>query len=245
MNEAYFLHEVIKGYRQMIEHRYQYHNLQDKAGLPDTFDETRVAKFRSYFLEYIYPSPEKRSELNEAFENLNNYIHHPEKLLRLLVDSGKLMFKYGRHLPKILRAGLKAMRSFQQANHFEEQLVKGAIEYKMEPPFEEADLRELIGKLPRKEIDKFIESGLILFDTLNDRQLVYKIIDIIENLIKSMRKRPNIYGAEEVRALELGYELIVQGNHLFEELSEKEQAVIFDFIVAREREVLDEIFTPE
>ena len=179
MNETYYLNEVIKGYRQMIEHRYQYHNLVDKSDLPSTFDDERVARFRSYFLEYIYPPSEKRNELNAAFRNLNNYIHHPEKLLRLLLDSGKLMFKYGRHLPKILRAGLKAMRSFQQANKFEEHLVEGAIAHKMQPPFEEKELTELISKLPRKEIDRFIESGLVLFDTLNDRKLVYKIIEII------------------------------------------------------------------
>ena len=134
------------------------------------------------------------------------------------------------------------MRSFQQANKFESQLVEGAIEHQIEPPFLDMDLKGLIRKIPREDIDRFIESGLVLFDTLNDRELVYKIIDIIEHLIKSMKKRPKIYGKEEVQALELGYELIVKGNHLFEELSEKEQAIIFDFIIEREREVLDDIF---
>ena len=103
MDKSDLLIEVIKGYRNMIDQRYQYSNLVGRSNLPSTFDEQRVARFRSYFLDYIYPSPAKRQELDVAFNKLNNYIHHPEKLLRLLVDSGKLMFKYGRHLPKILR----------------------------------------------------------------------------------------------------------------------------------------------
>ncbi|MFK7979352.1 MAG: hypothetical protein AB8G86_05190, partial [Saprospiraceae bacterium] len=46
-------------------------------------------------------------------------IQQPKKLLRILLDSGRLIFKYGRHLPKILNAGLKALRSFRTATQFE------------------------------------------------------------------------------------------------------------------------------
>ncbi len=233
---------VIIGYRKVVDERYQYNNLKDRKGFPDSFTEQRVEKFKSYFLEYLYPPPEKRKDLDEAFASLDNYIKQPEKLMRVLIDSTSLIFKYGRHLPKILRAGLKALKSFQSASKFEGNLVEKAIAQNQNPPYSIIQIEGFIKTLSRKEIDEFMESSLTLFDTLHDRTLVGKIKKIMDHLIEKMKKRPKIYSPPEIKGLEIGKEIIEKGDSLFEELSTEDQGKIFTFIIDMEREEMDRIF---
>ena len=82
MTTQKYLYEVIIGYRKIIESRYQYETIIEKYELPLSFDEQKVAQLREYFLNYIYPHPSKREDLNDAFQNLDNYVKHPDKLLR-------------------------------------------------------------------------------------------------------------------------------------------------------------------
>jgi len=236
------LENIIIGYRKIIDDRYLYKNLQGRKGFPDSFTEQRVEKFKSYFLDNIYPPPGKREILDEAFESLDNYIKHPDKLMRVLIDSTSLIFKYGRHLPKILKAGLKALKSFRSASRFEENLVKKAIAKNQNPPYSINQIEDFIKTLSRKEIDEFMESSLTLFDTLHDRTLVEKIKKIMGHLIEKMKKRPSVYSPAEIRGLEIGKEIIEKGDSLFAELSKEEQGKIFTFIIKMEREEIDRIF---
>lgn len=242
MTKKEILHEVILGYRKVIEHRYEQAHLAKKYDLPTFFDETRIKQFRDYFLEYIYPHPTKRAELDEAFESLDSYIKSPGKLLRILMDSGKLIFKYGRHLPKILRAGLKALHSFRTANTFEDKLVNQAIWKNINPPFEIAEINALIKALPKSEIDEFIESSHALFETLHDRVLVQKIIEIVDYLITKMKQRPNVYSAVEIRGLEIGRDIIKNGDLLFDQLPSEGQEQLFEMVIKIEKDVLAELF---
>jgi len=234
--------EIILAYRKIIEKRYDFAELKKRADLPDSFTEERVNKFKAYFLNYVYPTPDRRDELNEAFESLDNYIKHPEKLLRLLMDSASLLFKYGRHLPKILKAGIKALQAFRKANKFERQLVNRALALKLEAPFSQTDIETLIGKLSRAEIEEFIESGQQLFETLHDRTLVAKIQEVVSSLIEKMKKRPNSYSPTEIRGLEMGQEIIREGDLLFDQLGTDEQQLVFDYTIQLEREMLDKMF---
>ncbi|MFK7775389.1 MAG: hypothetical protein AB8F94_24830 [Saprospiraceae bacterium] len=240
--KSQILENVIIGYRKVIDERYQYSNLKDRKDFPDSFSEERVDKFKSYFLNNLYPPPEKREVLNEAFDSLDNYIKHPDKLMRVLIDSTSLIFKYGRHLPKIAKAGLKALKSFRSASRFEENLMEKAIAQNQNPPYSIIQIEDLIKTLSRQEIDDFMESSLTLFDTLHDRTLVAKIKKIMDHLIEKMKKRPKIYSPAEIKGLEIGKEIIEKGDSLFEELSKVEQEKIFTFIVDMEREEMDRVF---
>ncbi|MEM9990836.1 MAG: hypothetical protein AAF738_03675 [Bacteroidota bacterium] len=235
-------HELIKGYRRMIEQRYQYERIASQYDIPASFDEERVALFRQYFLAYIYPPAHKREALDAAFEHLDSYIKQPEKLLRLLLDSTSLLFKYGRHLPKILMAGLKALKSFRVANQFEEKLIAAANNAPIQPPYSVENIYQFLRILPREEIEDFIVQSEPLLATLHDRVLVRKIIEIVEQLIQKMRQRPNLFSPEEVRGLQIGYELIKEGNGLFDQLSKEDQQQIFKFILQIERDVLKQLF---
>lgn len=241
MEQNQVLNEIILGYRKVIEERYDYKNIQFRSDFPTVFNEESVDKFKNYFLK-LYPLPDKREELNDAFENLQAYVRQPEKLLRLLIDSTSLMFKYGRHLPKILIAGLTAIQSFRRTNSFEEKLVAKAVALGLEKPYGKPEINQLIQTLSLEEIDEFIGGNIKLFETLKDRKLVDSIEKIVSHLIQRMKNRPNIYAAAEINGLEIGHEIIAEGNSLFQELGKENEQKVFDFIINLEREVLDELF---
>ena len=245
MDRKDILDEVILGYRKLIRDRYQYSFLKETYDLPASFDEARVDRFRDFFLDNIYPEPQKRDELNEAFDSLDEYIKSPEKLLRLLVESAKLLFKYGRHLAKILKAGMKALRSFRSANAFENKLVDQAIASRKEAPFSRSDIEGFIRSLDRRDISSFIENSQSLFETLHDRELVKKITEIVEHLIDSMKKQPKHYSPQEISGLELGRDIIVGGDALFSALSTEEQFQIFEFVIELEKNIIENLFSAE
>ncbi len=243
MSETNLLNEVITGYRKIIEDRYQFDAIDKIVEIPIQFDQSFIQETRDYYLNYIYPNIEKREELNEAFESLDNYLKKPDKLLQILLDSTSLIFKYGIHLPKILNAGLGALKSFRTANSFEGKLVEEATKNQVEPPFDKKEIHSLIRQLSREDIDSFIENSQSLFETLHDKKLVRKMIEIISYLITKMETKPDTYSNAEIRGFQIGKELIEQGNKLFNQLPTKEdQQELIQLIVDIERAALDEIY---
>lgn len=241
--EKEILNEVILGYRKIIKDRYQYDTLNKKYDLPPSFNEARISLFRDYFLAYIYPPPANRAELDEAFQSLDSYIKQPSKLLRILMDSGRLIFKYGRHLPKILSAGLKALRSFRKATQFEHKLVQQAITSESPPPYSIETINHFIKALPKTDLVDFIDSSQNLFEVLHDRVLVKKIIEIVEYLITKMKKRPDVYTTIDIKGLEIGRDIIKNGDLLFGQLPKKGQQQLFNLVIRLEREVLNDLFS--
>jgi hypothetical protein len=234
--------EIIVAYRKLVSERYDYTKLKRRNGFPASFDKARVDKFKAYFLDYLYPAPEARKELNAAFEGLDAYIKHPSKLLRLLMDSSSLIFKYGRHLPQILKTGIHALQSFRKANVFEEKLILKALDQRKLEPNYQVDVNDLIRHLSPEEIEEFIESGANLFETLKNRPLVSKIKIILGSLVEKMRNRPQTFTETDLKAIVMGKEIIEIGDTLFAELSPEEQDKIFVFNIDMEREELSRIF---
>lgn len=236
------LDSIIIGYRELIKERYQYQYLQSRYDIPSSFDAKKIDEFRDYFLNHIYPSPQKRDELNDAFASLDHYIKNPEKLIRLLIDSTSLLFKYGRHLPKILKAGIKALNSFRTATNFENKLVQKAIHLNINPPIDNHQIKTLIHSLSKDEIDQFIKESEQLFNTMHDRVLIKKLKDIIDSLIKKMRKRPKTYSETDINGFIIGQEMITKGDQLFEKLSKEDQSKLINVVIQIERDFLEDIF---
>jgi len=236
------LEEIIEGYRNTIYQRYQYQVIKDKYGIPESINEETVNQLRSYFLNYMYPEYNKRAELNEAFKSLDKYIEHPQKLFRILLDAAKLIFRYGRHLPKILNSGLKAMKTFRAATNFEINLVDEAIKNKIEAPYTLSKINTLIKLLSRQEIEKFIETSESLFEVLHNKILIEKIKEIIQYLILTMREKEESYSLSQIKGLEIGLEMINEGDKLFNRLTKEDQRNLVKLISDIERDKLDHIF---
>lgn len=236
------LKAIIEGYRNTIAQRYQYDKIKSNYDIPESINETKVTQLRTYFLNYIYPPYEEREVLNNAFKSLDIYTKQPQKLVRIAVDAAKLVFKYGRHLPKILSAGLQAMTTFKAATTFEKNLIEAASKNNKQPPFQENDIDQLIALLSRDAIEDFIESSQALFELLHDRVLIKKIKEVISYLILAMKKNTSTYSHNQIKGLELGLELIVEGDKLFTSLSKNEQQLLLDTIIKIERDHLDRLF---
>lgn len=241
MDREKVLREIIDGYREAIRQRYQYENIKRKYEIPDTINEDTVLLLRNFFLDHIYPDYEKRVELNNAFKSLDEFTKHPQKLMQVVFDATKLVFSYGRHLPKILHTGLKAMRSFRAAAHFEEIFVEEAIKNTIEAPYDVPKINTLLNLLPREEIEDFIKTSQSLFETLHDKALINKILEVIEYLISTMKKNEKSYSPSQVKGLELGFETLKEGSKLFNTLSNEDQQVLLTLIARIERDMLDDI----
>lgn len=243
MNKQHLLNNIIIAYRDTISERYQYKTLKKKYTLPNSVTEDTVNQIRNYFLEYVYPSIEKREELNKAFEALDEFIKNPKKLLNLLKESVKLVFSYGRHLPKILNAGIKALKSYRTASKFENNLVKAAINNNIEAPFNIKKINTLISLLSRKDIEHFIESSQELFEIIHDEKLVKNIKDVLSALISKMKAKDNLFTDQDVKGLQIGLEMIDKGESLFRKFSTEDQILLIDFITQIERDNIDAIFS--
>lgn len=232
---------LIAGYRQMIDERYLFEQLNKRYTLPPSIDIKKVLQLKAYFLHYIYPEYSTRQVLDQAFDSLDGHIKNPAYLLRLLIDSTGIMLRYGTSLPKILRAGIKALLSFRNATRFEQKLIKQALDSEMVPPISVDNVKQLIATLPENEIEQFIDDGKSLFEIILDRDLVQKIINIMDALIERMKKRTNIYSALEINGLELGKQVISEGFHLLDGVPIDHQKDLLDLIVLIERSAYSDI----
>ncbi len=242
MPKEKILEEIIEGYRNAISHRYQYDKIVADFDIPDSIDEETVNKLRSFFLSHVYPEYNKRQELNEAFDSLDDYIKNPHKLIRIVLDTTRLVFKYGRHLPRIAKTGLNALKTFKVASNFEDNLVTAALDNNIKPPYTIEKINTLITLIPREEIDGFMESSQTLFQILHDRPLIKKITEIIQYVIKVMKENPDSYEASQVKGLEIGYNMIYEGDKLFNELNKEDQQNLVDFVLEIEKDNLNQIF---
>jgi len=239
MNREKVLEDIIEGYRNTIYQRYQYENIKNQYDIPESINEETVNLLRDYFLNYIYPEFNKRAELNESFKSLDNYIKHPKKLLSILLDTSNLIFKYGIHLPKILNTSLKVMKSYRAATGFENMLIDEAIKNTIEAPYDPSKITTLIKLLPRKEIEKFIDTFQSLFEILQDRILIKKIKEILEYVILVMKNKEIHYSASQIKGLEMSLEMINIGDKLFNRLATEDQRKLVYLITETEKDILE------
>ena len=243
MEKEILLDEIIIGYRNLIENRYQYKILKEKYDFPKTINEEVVEDIKTYFLTYVYPNLEKRAELNEAFSTLDDFIKHPEKLLNLVLPSLKLIFTHGKHLPKIFNAGLKAMKSFRGATKFENAIVQKAIQENSKPPFNSKKIKNLIQLLSYQELEEFMKNTETFFNIIHDKELVEKIKEIISFLISKMKNKPKIFSKKEIAGLSLALETISKGEQMLNKLTLKDQEILIGFVLQIEKDYLQTIFS--
>ncbi|MFT6808726.1 MAG: hypothetical protein ACJA01_001957 [Saprospiraceae bacterium] len=242
MNKEVLRSQIIEQYRILTVDKYQYERLKERYDLPAFITEPRVQEIKKYFLDYVYPNTDTRHALDAAFESLDGHIKAPGKLVMILMDATSVLFKYGRHLPQIFKAGLKALQSFRQASAFESMLVDAAMASKEESIEDTDELKQLIAKLPDIEVKAFIQGNDALFDALMDHKLTKKTIDIMHTLIKRMTKRTNVYSKEDIAGVEIGRDILEGGVALVSEMSDAEGRQLLELIKRVETESINEIF---
>ena len=229
------LPHIIEGHRRLIHSRYDYHRLAQSYDIPEFFKVEEANQLKAFFMEQIYPPLEKRSELNEAFAHLDSFIQSPNKFFALIKDSLRLVIKHGQHLPKIINAALKAMKSYRSAIRIEDHLTRIAINKNMTTPLDIHAMKNLMSELPDQMLQNHQESIWPLYDIITDRNLVNKILEVVNYLLHRMKDRRNVYSEAEIMGVALGRDLIYEANALFQNYTNDQLKEIMELITKVER----------
>ncbi len=231
---------LIQAYRNSLIGRYSQKNLE-KFPKYSILDRTLVEKLVAYFLELLYPPYEDRLKLDNAFRALAAFVHSPSKFFGILGNLGGMVFKFGKHFPKALKAGVSSLSSYVTAHEFEETLFHHAkimIAQGIDL-MDEKEFKRLIAKVPKKEADKFRKDVVELFRTLTETELLDKIIEIMRSIINKMKSKPAIYTESEIYGIEMGLSIIQKGKNVFTELNSSDIQLVLCAIDDIERDFFE------
>lgn len=232
---------LIDKYRQIIADRYNYAKLTEYKPLPDGITEQMVDEIRGFFLESIYPDPERRHELDDAFAQLQNYIHQPAKVWGILGNLTAAIFKFGTMLPAALKTGMVSLEAFTAAKNFEHTMLRAAKDAGYEVPLTDEQFLNCLGKIPRHQLDSFAKDVGRLFRSMANTQLLSKTIEIMHDVIKKMESKPKLYTKDEIDGIKMGLKIMQEGLALFSQYPDKAKDQMVDYIVEREILFIDEI----
>jgi hypothetical protein len=233
---------LIEKYRQIIADRYDYSKLTEFKPLPEGITQQTVEEIRDYFLNSIYPEPSKRHELDAAFEQLQSYIHQPAKVWGILGNLTGAIFRFGSMLPAALKTGIVSMEAFSAAKSFEHTMKKAAIDSGYALPLTDDEFIHCLSTLPRAKLDSFAMDVGRLFRSMANTTLLSKTIEIMNDVVKKMESKPQLYTHEEISGIKMGLNIMQQGLNLFSKYPEKTKDKMVDYIVEREKLFIDEIY---
>lgn len=242
MNTSSLSSALIEAHRQLIAERYVFDNLSKIHDLPPEVTIEKVKAVRAYFLGYIYPEYDKRQKINAAFDNLDKHFKNPSHLLNLIGNGAAMAFKFGFQFPQALKAGLNSLESFKAAQDFEKALLKAAVDENLSAPFSTKKYETLFAKLPKKQLESFIDSFDDLLQSLTNTKLLKKTVAIIKDLIINMKSKPEIYDKQDIDGITIGVAILENGYHLFKDMSEREKNIMTQIIIDTEKYYLEEIF---
>jgi hypothetical protein len=235
-------HHIIYKFREMVNKRYLYADLIIRFQLSPCITEQVVEEVKAYFLETIYPPAQKRYELEDAFKELATYMKQPKKIWGLFGNMAGAILKFGRHFIQALKAGFASLDSFIGAKNFEKSLANLANKLGIEPNMSDEEFEDCIYQLPREEIEQFIKDVHSLFGAMTNTKLLEKTISILDNVVETMKSKPNTYPSKDVDGILLGRELLKQGLDLFSKYDEDTKKEMVAFIYKNEMWFIDQVY---
>lgn len=219
--------ELIEAYRHNIHCKYSQANLAkypEFVVLPPEKLETLI----QYFLDLVYPSYEKRKELDRAFSSLKHFVHSPSKVFHLLTGLGFSLWTMGRYLPEAFSAGIMALHSYLNAHALEDLLLDASKPFlrRGESIRDEKIFRILLKTIPPEKADLFRKETTALFRTLTHRQVVDRIIRILEVLVAKMESHPDVYTEQDRSGIGHGLYILREGRRLLETLTDSESEIV-------------------
>ncbi|TGL49550.1 hypothetical protein EHQ61_14025 [Leptospira wolffii] len=233
--------KLILAYREALQRRYSKENLSRYSEF-SSISEERVKLLTKYFLELLYPEWEGRRRLDGAFRSLSGFVHSPSKVFGLLGSLSGAVFKLGRHLKSAFQAGIAALHSYVTAHRFEEIMYSKAKELlqKGEDLSDPNIFRKVIASVPKKDAEQFRSDIVTLFRTLSDQELLSKIKQLMEEVVRTMKSKPKTYTPEEVEGILLGAGILTRGEELFRGMNREEMNLILRAIDRIEKDSFEE-----
>ncbi|TGM14188.1 hypothetical protein EHQ82_19120 [Leptospira selangorensis] len=221
----------IELYRKSLVSRYSLENLQNYPKF-QTISKKTIEELLHFFLEYLYPSYENRKKLDAAFDALSGFVNHPTKIWGILGNLAMSIFRFGKHFPMALKAGVSALHSYVTAHSFEEELVL-ALDLQGKPQeFLETDfaMEKLISYVEKDKADAFRNDVGALFSIFSDKELVRKIILIMEDILQKMESKPTLYTENDKNGISLGIAILKEGRTIFDLMTKEEMTLILQAI---------------
>ncbi|XDD55450.1 hypothetical protein AB3N62_06495 [Leptospira sp. WS4.C2] len=223
--------ELIVMYQKSLQKRYSPENLllyPEFSSIP----RSKIDQLLHFFLEYLYPEYSKRKELDSAFDALSGFVNHPTKIWGILGNLTMSIFRFGKHFPMALKAGLAALHSYVTAHQFEEELVLelDRRENKVSLLESEFAMDSLIAKVEKKKADVFRKDIGALFKVFSDAELIRKIILIMEDILVKMESKGSLYTEEDRKGIMLGVSILKAGREIFDQMKEDEINLVLQAI---------------
>lgn len=235
-------YHLIDKYRSVVAKRYDYATVSEDFELPDDIDQAIVESLKKYFLESLYPEPALRKKLDDAFDELQNYMLHPRKVANLLGNFASAILRFGFQFPVAIKSALKALEVYSAAKHFENALLMGAKTNGFSVPLSDEQFCVCLRSIPKQQLEKFVEDIRELFQSFANTDLLHKTVSILDEVLLQMQSKPDVYNGNEVEAIRLGRGIISKGYELFIQLSETQKENILELVTANENEFLEQVY---
>ena len=233
---------IIEKFREMVNKRYQYEDLKKRFDLPTNVDERVINDVKEYFLGTIYPDFDERQRLESAFGNLASYMRQPRKIWGLFGNMTAAVFKFGRHFFQAFKAGLASLDSFLGAKKFEQNMAEIANNNNIHPPISDEEYEKCYHLMEKSEIQKFINDIKSLFGAMVNTPLLLKTLEILDNVVETMERKPHIYPKEDIEGILLGRSLLYRGYELFSKYDEDTKQKMVEIIYQNEIWYMNYIF---
>ena len=209
----------------------------------DTVSDVSLIKLRDFFLVHIYPPPQEREELDEAFDRLRSTLHNPKQMAPFMGSALKSLWRLGAKLPTAVKAGRSAIDAYAKTRTMESSLVDVAMEnsVSLAATQDRAIMVGLIAHVPEKDILKLIKDVLELFKALSEVEMLEVAVTFMEKCIQIMHDHKELYDESDIQGIGLGLLVLKQGVALFQEQEPKSFPVIIEGIRAVELDWFESI----
>ncbi|PJZ82814.1 hypothetical protein [Leptospira meyeri] len=223
--------ELILMYQSSLVKRYSSENLKLYPEF-SSISRSKIDQLLHFFLEYLYPEYSKRKELDAAFDALSGFVNHPTKIWGILGNLAMSIFRFGKHFPMALKAGLAALHSYVTAHQFEEELVLELDRHENQIGLlnSEFAMEFLISKVEKEKADAFRKDIGGLFKVFSNAELIRKIILIMEDILVRMESKGGLYTEEDRKGISLGVSILKEGREIFDEMKEEEISLVLQAI---------------
>lgn len=207
---------VVDFLRTELESRYSRENLarfEEFESLPDKAH----AAFRAFVLDRIYPEPEKRAQLNTAFETLDALLHSPARIQPLVRATLGAFWRLGRKIPAAIQAGRRTMQSFEQVCEIEEIIAEAALAkgFPSDKGIGRGEIAGLFDALPHEPFEQLVNGLVALLHSFSDRAMLEAALEIAGKLECLMFDSPAKWTEAEKAGVTMARETLEEGLALF------------------------------
>ena len=208
---------VIDFYRTEMARRYQLGNVRRFEAFAPISDAD-IGRLREYFLGRIYPPAKVRADQDVALEAMREVFRHPQRLAPLTGAALRSVWRLGRHAPAAITASVRTLEAYVEARYFESILLTNAVKAGVTP--EETGDRDLMLRLlrtvPDREVKKLIDDLVGLFRILANIPMLRAGVQVMDNVIATMRKKTSHYSDLEIHGVEFATGMVEGGLELVE-----------------------------